>query len=161
MNTKEFSYFSLMKGDVFERALALEAIRLGELEYGSAGKYGEAVWPYRAKSVAAATISQIKTTTKTGKPRSITLAEAVTMIEALPGKNFPSFCFEVAEKIKSVRNESIAVPGEAMEALSASARPFHRKPKAQKEVPTGSMAVRRDGDHPVKTREPLGSHQGE
>lgn len=99
MNIKEILYFFSMKGEDFERLFILEAIRVGEEVFGSARAYGVAMWPEREKRVAGQTMYNLRNTTKTGKPQSIRLHEAVRMVELL-NRSFPSFCFEIAEKIR-------------------------------------------------------------
>lgn len=99
MNIKEFLYFTGMNGEEFERMFVLEAIRIGEEIYGSVKAYGVAMWPEREKSVAGQTMYSLQGTTKTGKPQSLKLHQAVRMAELL-NKGFASFCFEISEKIR-------------------------------------------------------------
>lgn len=108
MNIKEILYFFSMKGEDFERLFILEAIRVGEEVFGSARAYGVAMWPEREKRVAGQTMYNLRNTTKTGKPQSIRLHEAVRMVELL-SRSFPSFCFEIAEKIR-IQTEHVKCP---------------------------------------------------
>ena len=107
MNIKENLYFFPMNEEDFERMFISEAIRLGEEAYGSARAYGVAMWPDREKRVAGQTMYNLRNTTKTGKPQSIRLHEAVRMV-ALLGCNFASFCFEISEKVRMQSQESVA-----------------------------------------------------
>lgn len=117
MNIKEILYFSSMDGDKFERLFILEAIRRGEEKYGNARSYGVAVWPDKEKRVAGQTMYNLRNTTKTGKPQSIRLHEAVRMVSVLD-KGFASFCFEVSEKIRI--EEETAKANASMEPLKNS-----------------------------------------
>lgn len=101
MHIKEFLYAISMNGEKFERLFIEEAIRQGEAKYGSVIAYGVAVWPEKEKRTAGQTMYNLKNTTKTGKPQSVRLHEAVRMVHALDDKKeFASFCFEISERLR-------------------------------------------------------------
>lgn len=130
MNVKEFLYFYCMNEEEFERLFILEAIRLGEETYGSARAYGVAMWPEREKRVAGQTMYNLRNTTKTGKPQSIRLHEAVRMIELL-NRGFASFCFEISEKIRlQNENAQIAPPSKNVDPESQGIVPHRPTPSA-------------------------------
>lgn len=109
MKKKDFLYSQGMNGENFERLFLQEAIRRGEEKYGNARAYGIAMWPHRESRVAGQTMYNLRNVTKTGKPQSIKLHEAVRMVELLECGSFASFCFEISEKLR-ISEEPISIP---------------------------------------------------
>ena len=64
--------------------------------------YAKKIWPEKDDKNAAQTLYAIqKRSSKTGKPQALPLHLAVLMVDLLDkSPSFPSFCFEIAEKIR-------------------------------------------------------------
>lgn len=91
-----------MDNQLFERCFIATACEYGVKQYGSIMAYAKKIWPDKDDKNAAQTLYAIqRKSSKTGKPQGLPLHLAVLMVDLLdksPG--FPSFCFEIAEKIR-------------------------------------------------------------
>ena len=99
-----------MDSQLFERCFVAVACEYGAKQYGSVMAYAKKIWPDKEDKNAAQTLYAIQgKSSKTGKPQALTLRLAVRMVDLLdksPG--FPSFCFEIAEKIRLGWSEGAA-----------------------------------------------------
>ena len=74
--------------------------------------YAKKIWPEKDDKNAAQTLYAMqRKSSKTGKPQGVPLHLAVLMIDLLDNApSFPSFCFEIAEKIRLGWPEKIDAP---------------------------------------------------
>ena len=91
-----------MDNQLFERCFIATVCEYGHQQYGSIMAYAKKIWPEKDDKNAAQTLYAIqKRSSKTGKPQALPLHLAVLMVDLLDkSPSFPSFCFEIAEKIR-------------------------------------------------------------
>lgn len=91
-----------MDNYLFERCFIAIACEYGVKQYGSVMAYAKKIWPDKDDKNAAQTLYAMqKKSSKTGKPQGLPLHIAVLMVDLLnSAPSFPSFCFEIAEKIR-------------------------------------------------------------
>ena len=100
-----------MDGDIFERAFVKEVFRVAEEKYGTLNRYALVVWPDREKRSAVQTAYNLKNpVSRTGKPQSVRLSDAVRMVEVL-GIDFPSFCWRIAQGLQQPASPPCASGG--------------------------------------------------
>lgn len=128
-----------MDSQLFERCFVAVACEYGAKQYGSIMAYAKKIWPDKEDKNAAQTLYAIQgKSSKTGKPQVLPLHLAVRMVDLLdksPG--FPSFCFEVAEKIRLGWSEGAATPSvqQAEAELLKKEIPKHQSPCAHGSTP--------------------------
>lgn len=91
-----------MESYLFERCFVAVAFELGIKQYGSVMAFAKGIWPEKEEKSAAQTLYAIQgKSSKTGKPQMLRLHEAVKIVGLLEkAPAFPSFCFEISEKIR-------------------------------------------------------------
>ena len=86
---------------MFERCFVAEAVKLGTEEFGSVMAFAKKIWPEKDDKTAAQTLyNTAQKSSKTGKPQSLKLAEAIRIAELL-SKNvhFSAFFYTISIKI--------------------------------------------------------------
>lgn len=104
-----------MESYLFERCFVAVAFELGIKQYGSVMAFAKSIWPEKEEKSAAQTLYAIQgKSSKTGKPQMLRLHEAVKIVGLLEkAPAFPSFCFEISEKIRLgwTPNDELENPG--------------------------------------------------
>lgn len=75
------------------------AIETAELMGMTLIEFASKVWPEKTKEAANTTIHALKNLNSRGKQQNLRVSDAVRMAEVL-GREYPSFCFEVWEKLR-------------------------------------------------------------